>query len=176
MLYSKTAASTLILTLALANLHAPQARAQEGTIPNSAEICMSSREAEAIHIPYSAIAEAEELIADGTIDPELVAALENVDVDYVIVGPQPRALPAIAAAAVAVTAWCVNGALASLVPSALQEMASRAFDGIEPPDWVMNAIFGCAGGPVLGALASQALRLKFAAAVLAAVIKLRNFG
>lgn len=55
-------------------------------------------------------------------------------------------------------------------------MVHQANSNVPPPDWVLNAIFGCAGGPVLGVLTSQAMRLKFAGAVLAAVIKLRNFG
>ena len=41
---------------------------------------------------------------------------------------------------------------------------------------MMNAIFGCAGGPVVGALTTQAMRVKFAGAVLAFVTKIRNFG
>lgn len=127
-------------------------------------------------VPYAAVAVGEQLLADGVIDEELANALEDVDAPYVIEGPRPRALPVVAALAVAGAAWCVKGALGSLVPSALQQMAHQAHDGIEPPTWVTNAVFGCAAGPVLGALASQAMRLKFVAAVLSAVIKLRNFG
>ena len=115
--------------------------------------------------------------AESVLDSELEEALADVDVDYQMVGPAPRALPAVAAAAVAVVGWCVKGALSSVPASALQDAASRATDeGVPPPDYIMNAIFGCAGGPVLGALTSQAMRVKFAGAVLAFTIKIRNFG
>lgn len=137
---------------------------------------MASGEGAPVQLPYSAITEAEKLIASGSLDPELVTALEGIDVNYEIVGSQPMTLPAVAAVAVAAVAWCVKGALSSIVTSGVQQMANLAHEGIAPPDWVMNAIFGCAGGLVLGALTSQAMRLKFAVVVLATVIKLRNFG
>lgn len=115
--------------------------------------------------------------AESVLDPELEEALSDVDVDYRMVGAAPRALPAVAAAAVAVAGWCVQGALGSVPASVIQHAASRATDEtIPPPDYMMNAIFGCAGGPVVGALTTQAMRVKFAGAVLAFVIKIRNFG
>ena len=115
--------------------------------------------------------------AESVLDPELEEALSDVDVNYRMVGPAPRALPAVAAAAVAVVGWCVKGALTSVPASAIQDAASRATDGsVAPPDYMMNAVFGCAGGPVVGALTTQAMRVKFAGAVLAFVIKIRNLG
>ena len=114
--------------------------------------------------------------AESVLDPELEEAFFDVDVKYRMVGPAPRALPAVAAAAVAVVGWCVKGALTSVSASAIQDAASRATDeAVAPPDYMMNAIFGCAGGPLVGALTTQAMRVKFAGAVLAFVIKTRNF-
>ncbi|MBS5996540.1 hypothetical protein L2121_11425 [Corynebacterium diphtheriae bv. mitis] len=167
--------AAVVLTVALSGVVSPRASAQDIDQPHP-ENCAASNEEKPVQIPYSYISTAESMIADGTIDDEVVNALEGVEVNYEIVGPAPRALPAVAAAAVAVTAWCVKGAVGSLAPSAIQQIAHAANDGIEPPSWVMNAIFGCAGGPVLGALTTQTMRVKFAGAVLAAVIKLRNFG
>lgn len=70
-----------------------------------------------------------------------------------MVGPAPRALPAVAAAAVAIVGWCVKGVLTSVPASAIQDAASRATDeAVAPPDYIMNAIFGCAGGLIVGAL------------------------
>ncbi|MCZ9309928.1 hypothetical protein LH392_01270 [Corynebacterium uberis] len=114
--------------------------------------------------------------AEAVIDHDLVSALAGVEIPYQDESDS-RAVPLVAAVAVAVVGWCVNGALSSVAPSAIQEMVSQATAGkIAPPDWVMNAIFGCAGGPVLGALTTQAMRVKFASAVLAFVIKIRNIG
>ena len=108
--------------------------------------------------------------AESVLDPELEEAFFDVDVKYRMVGPAPRA------AAVAVVGWCVKGALTSVSASAIQDAASRATDeAVAPPDYMMNAIFGCAGGPLVGALTTQAMRVKFAGAVLAFVIKTRNF-
>ena len=137
---------------------------------------IASEQDDPIQVPYAAVAEAEHLIAEGTIDSEMLKSLNEIDVNYEIVGPQPRILPAVAAIAVGAVSWCVKGALSSLPASGIQHLASKAHDGIAPPNWVMNAIFGCAGDPVVGALTSQFARVKFAGAVLAAVIKLRNFG
>ena len=103
--------------------------------------------------------------AESVLDPELEEALSDVDVNYRMVGPAHRDLPAVAAAAVAVVGWCVKGALTSVPDGA-----------VAPPDYMMNAVFGCAGGPVVGALTTQAMRVKFAGAVLAFVFKIRNFG
>ncbi|MHC9940899.1 hypothetical protein ACQX2H_05585 [Corynebacterium diphtheriae] len=122
------------------------------------------------------MAAVEELIDNGIIDPSVVFALNNTDPNDTVVGPQPRALPAVAALALAGVAWCAKGALSSLVPSVLHAMVHQANSNVPLPDRVLNALFGCAEGPVLGAVSSQAMRLKFAGAVLAAVIKLRNFG
>ena len=167
--------AAVVLTVALSGVVSPKASAQDIDQPHP-ENCAASGEGKPVQVPYSYISTAEAMIADGTIDDEVVNALEGAEVNYEIVGPAPRALPAVAAAAVAVAAWCVKGALGSLVPSTIQQMAHEENDGIEPPSWVMNAIFSCAGGPVIGALTTQAMRVKFAGAVLATVIKLRNFG
>ncbi|WP_211272768.1 hypothetical protein [Corynebacterium phocae] len=96
----KSIAGTLVMALALSVTSAPGALAQE-SFSTSAHSCVATNEGEPIQIPYAAIESAEDLIADGTIDPELVAALEYVDINYEVVGPQPRVLPAVAAAAVA---------------------------------------------------------------------------
>lgn len=168
-------ATFIATSVAFSGAVVPRANAQEILQPQP-ENCVASGSVEPVQIPSSYIATIEELIADGTIDSELVEALEGVQIDYEIVGPTPRALPAVAAAAVAAVAWCVKGAFSSLIPSSLQWLAHQANNGIEPPTWVMNAIFGCAGGPVLGALTTQTMRIKFAGAVLSALIKLRNFG
>lgn len=115
--------------------------------------------------------------AESVLDPELEEAFSGSDVDYRMVGPAPRALPAVAAAAVAVVGWCVKGALTSVPASVVHDAASRATnESVPPPDYMMNAIFGCAGGPVVGALTTQTMRVKFAGAVLAFVTKIRNFG
>ena len=125
-------------------------------------------------LTYQEIQQAESLIDEGYLPDELIEALEGVEVEYELIGRAPNALPVVAAIAVAAVAWCVRGALASLVPSALQAMANRANRNISPPTWVSNAIFGCAGGPVLRVLTSQWLRNKFVAAVLAMVIRLNS--
>lgn len=122
------------------------------------------------------MAAVEELIDNGTIDPSVVFALNTTDPNVAVVGPQLRVLPVAAALALAGVAWSASGGLASLVPSALQTMVHQANSNVPPPDWVLNAIFGCGGSPVLGVLTSQATGLKFAGTVLAAVIKWRNFG
>ena len=162
---------TTLLSVALSSSVMPPAIAQD-SVPLSLDNCVTSP----VQLPYPYIAAAEEVLAAGIIDDELVSALEGTEVDYEIAGPSPRALPAVAAMAAAAVAWCTKGALSSLVPSTLQQLAHQAHSGIEPPTWVMNAIFGCAGGPILGALTSQAMRVKFAGIVLATVIKVRNFG
>lgn len=64
--------------------------------------------------------------AESVLDLELEEALSGTDIDYRMVGPAPRALPAVAAAAVAVVGWCVNGALTSVPASAVHDAASRA--------------------------------------------------
>lgn len=138
--------------------------------------CVDLPSDEPVAVPYTAVAAAEELIDSGVIDDEIVFALNETDPNVTVVGPQPRALPAVAALAVAGVAWCVKGALSGLTTSALQQIVHLVNSNVPPPDWVMSAIFDCAGGPVLGALTSQAMRVKFAGAVLATVIKLRNFG
>ena len=64
-----------------------------------------------------------------------------------MVGPAARALPEVAAVAVAVAGWCVKGALTSVPPCAIQDAASRATDeAVPPPNYMMNAIFACPGG------------------------------
>lgn len=171
----QTISCALAIAISLTAIHSPSALA-ENLEPVNAETCVASGDGEPVQIPYYAITDANELIAHSAAEPDVIEALEGVDVNYEIVGPQPMALPAVAAIAVAAVAWCVKGAFTSLPASGIQQMASMAHDGIAPPTWVMNAIFGCAGGPVLGALTSQAMRVNFAAVVLATVIKLRNFG
>ncbi|AKE42165.1 hypothetical protein UL82_10140 [Corynebacterium kutscheri] len=177
--------SILAVALPLSMIPAPHAQASPNFPILSQEIskaatdpadCVNLPNNEPVTVPYAAVAAAEELIANGVIDDDIVSALNDTDPNVTVVGPQPRALPAVAALAVAGVAWCAKGALSSLVPSALQEMVHQANSNIPPPDWVMSAIFGCAGGPILGALTSQAVRVKFAGAVLATIIKLRNFG
>lgn len=116
------------------------------------------------------------LLAASVTNDELVVALEDAEVNYEIVGPAPRALPVVAAAAVAAVGWCVKGAISSVPASAIQHAVSQTNAGVEPPDYLMNAIFGCAGGGVVGALTTQWMRVQFAGAVLAFVIKIRNFG
>lgn len=128
------------------------------------------------------MAVAEEPFASGAIDDDIVSALNDTDPNVAepsvtVVGPRPRALLAAAALAVGAFAWCAKGALPSLVPSDLQEMAHQVNSNDPPPDWVTSAILGCAGGPVLGTLTSQARRLKFAGAVLDTVTEpRRNYG
>ncbi|MHC9572579.1 hypothetical protein ACQQ6Y_03010 [Corynebacterium diphtheriae] len=179
-------AFSLALALPMSMMSAPKAQAfpdfpisleQETSyaVTNSND-CSELHNDEPVAVPYAAVAAVEELIDNGTIDPSVVFALNNTDPNVTVVGPQPRALPAVAALALAGVAWCAKGALSSLVPSALQAMVHQANSNVPSPDRALNAIFGCAGGPVLGALSSQAMRLKFAGAVLTAVTKLRNFG
>lgn len=179
-------AFSLALALPMSIMSAPDAQASQDfpisleqetsyTVTNSND-CSELHNDEPVAVPYAAVASVEELIDNGTIDAAVVSALNTTDPNVTVVGPQPLALPVVAALAIAGVAWCAKGALSSLVPSALQAMVHQANSNVPPPDWVLNAIFGCAGGPVLGALTSQAMRLKFAGAVLAAVIKLRNFG
>lgn len=117
---------------------------------------------------------AHSLIREGALSDDVVAALEGVEIDYEIIGPAPRALPVVAAVAVAAVAWCAKGALSSLPASAIQQLVNQANKNIPPPDWIMNAIFGCAGGPVIGALTSQWMRVQFAGAVMAMILRLSS--
>lgn len=128
-----------------------------------------------VELTYEQLVIAQSVLEE--FDVELIAALEQANFSYKIIGPRPRALPAlsvVASAATAVVAWCVKGALSSIPASAIQHMAHKALqDNVPPPDYVMNAIFGCAGGPVIGALTSQWMRVKFAGAVLSVLMRIR---
>lgn len=71
------------------------------------------------------MAAVEELIDNGTIDPSVVFALNTTDRNVTVIGPPPRALPVVAAFTLAGVACRARGALASLVPSALQTMVHQ---------------------------------------------------
>ena len=178
-------ASTLAVTLPMSMMATPTAQASPdltnlphlaGNAVTDPTNCVGLDNDEPVAVPYAAVAAAEELIASGAIDDDIVSALNNTDPNVTVVGPRPRALPAAAALAVAGAAWCAKGALTTLVSSTVQEIIHRVNSEIPPPEWVLSAIIGCVSGDILGVLASQTLRLKFVGAVLATVIKLRNFG
>ncbi|MGL5406132.1 MAG: hypothetical protein ACRDAX_04980 [Propionibacteriaceae bacterium] len=166
------------LSLAISLTLSPMAPAQatEGTYTTTVN-CSTLGVANTsgmVKLTYKEIAAAKQMIDSGLIDKSIVVALEGVRIDYEIIGPSPRALPVVATVAVAAVAWCAKGALGSLPASALQDIANRANNDIPPPDYVMNAIFACAGGPVLGVLTSQWMRVRFAGAVIGLILKIRR--
>ena len=50
---------------------------------------IASEQDDPIQVPYAAVAEAEHLIAEGTIDSEMLKSLNEIDGNYEIVGLQP---------------------------------------------------------------------------------------
>ncbi|WP_205413109.1 hypothetical protein [Austwickia chelonae] len=167
------------LTVPIASVpsRSAQAAVKERRLPEHAPAHGRRRQcpvAPVAQLTYQDIQEAQSLIDSGYLSDEIIRALDGVEVQYELIGPAPRALPVVAAIAVAAVAWCAKGALSSLPASAIQDLASRANQNIPPPTWVSNAIFGCAGGPVIGALTSQWMRTKFIAAVLAMIIRLSS--